>query len=120
MTRPTMPKLLTRTNIQDKGFAPSTIDDTLLAPSGMANPTLAAACVNNGAKSVAIYKPPINEIKPIIKALNPLLATMGVIKTNIQGIVVKSAKGMTLFPGKITARNTTKGTNISEIAIVVG
>ena len=74
----------------------------------------------SGDRSVAMYKPTVRTISPMKIPRKPLLRTTGVMRTNIHGITARSAKGRTLFPGRITAKKMQRGTRMNEMARVTG
>ena len=70
--------------------------------------------MNNGEIHVAIYNPnPIYIVPPITVLIIFPLKTAA-IKQTINGIVAKSPKGNTLFPGNITASKIVIGTSIKD------
>ena len=107
-------------NIQLNGFAPSQILEIIVAPAGILNPASAAILVCSGAIFVANNNPKDMFNNPISNVLNTFPLVIGISNTNEKGIVAKSAKGNTLFPGIIAANNIVIGTKIRETAKVAG
>ena len=117
---PTIPNPFNLTIPLVSALAPSTKLETIDAPVGIANWASIAAWVIRGARLVAIKRPTARTTIPTSKARKPLPRTIGVIKTNIQGMVARSPKGRTLLPGRITARKTAMGTRIKATVRVMG
>src|SRR5699024_184417 len=73
-----------------------------------------AASVINGAAHDAIYKPMAIYNESSITVLTMFPLNTGTIKQIKNGIVARSPKGNTVFPGRSTARNKVIGTMIKD------